>query len=206
VAVISMDIYDLEAAELDRDVRRARVASTYATPPTDDEAVAYAKRKVEEERFLAAPGRPRTKPLQPDGLGFLQRILDETRPQNHPNLAAFTRFQALLVRRTTRGRSKPSHEDVARLADLSQRDPLDVVKMPWRGQATAGVVEIITKLAVTAHVAPATVLDILVCYGLEHLTAEIRARGAAPPVRLPPRRTPDTPTPPPTPKTFIIGS
>lgn len=184
-----LDLYDLEAEELDREVRRARVASTYKpqVPKSDPGIRQYAKDKVEEERFLDGSYVRRSKPLVAEGFPYLQRLFADLHPRNHPNMAALTRFQRLLVERGANRRRKLSAIERANLTDYGQMEPLADVPSPVRPKMSAAAAELVLKIAQSAHVAPATVLQVLIYYGFEHLSRELRERGAAPMPKEPTR-------------------
>lgn len=142
-------------------------------------------RQRRKERFAAV-----REALKPEGLGWLKSVTDPTLPSKHPDLTHLSRFQKAVLGKGARRRPAITMGDRIRLADWAQMPPDDVIALRWTPRVTVATAEVILKLSISARLSPADMVQILLCYGLEHLAKEMRERGSAPPPRAPERQIP----------------
>ena len=117
----------------------------------------------------------------PNGLGFLERVLANQQQLQKYNLSVISRFCAALneMRSSkTNARFTKAHK---RMLDETESNTL----LPFRLELPAPQARAVLKLAQSINASPSSVLALLVQYGLEHLSQELRTNSVAPSVQDP---------------------
>jgi hypothetical protein len=120
----------------------------------------------------------------PDGLGFLTKVLANQDQLQKYNLSVISRFCAALndMRPTKyHGRFTRAHKRI--LEEVSQ--PGHNTLLPFSLELPSPQAQAVLKLAQSVNMSPNSVLALLVQYGLEHLSSELRRNSVAPPAADP---------------------
>lgn len=117
----------------------------------------------------------------PNGLGFLERVLANQEQLQKYNLSVISRFCAALNDMRPgnySGRFTRSHKRI--LDEVSKSDTNSL--LPFRLDLPTQQAQAVLKLCQSVNVSPTAVLALLVQYGLEHLSNELRVNSVAPPI------------------------
>jgi len=120
----------------------------------------------------------------PDGLGFLQKVLANQDQLQKYNLSVISRFCAALNdMRPTKyyGRFTRAHKRI--LEEVSE--PGHNTLLPFNLELPSPQAQAVLKLSQSVNMSPNGVLALLVQYGLEHLSSELRRNSVAPPAADP---------------------
>jgi hypothetical protein len=136
--------------------------------------------------------------LQPDGLGYLTKVLVDPLRMYGLDLSALPRFSRTLTQSnvlgaTERRRNKRGRAATRYLLERAQANLDGFVQMP-AFVAPGKLVEPIAQLARVADVSTGTVVDALLAYGLELLAKELRQSRTAPDPFIPGVEAPKPPT------------
>ena len=117
----------------------------------------------------------------PNGLGFLERVLANQQQLQKYNLSVISRFCAALNEMRPgkyNARFTKAHK---RLLEETENNTL----LPFRLELPAAQARAALKLAQSVNASPSSVLALLVQYGLEHLSQELRTNSVAPSIQDP---------------------
>lgn len=120
----------------------------------------------------------------PSGLGFLERVLANKDQLEKYNLSVISRFCAALndMRPSGNyGRFNKAHKRMLQELSESQSNTL----LPFRLELPKAQSEAVLRLSQSVNVCPNSILALLVQYGLEHLSLELRVNSVAPPISDP---------------------
>lgn len=145
---------------------------------------AYRRHQTAKPKLKRGSKSPPRAAVVPDGLGFLERVLANQDQLQKYNLSVISRFCAALNDMRPgnySARFTKAHRRILSELSTTKTDTLLPFKLDLpTTQATA-----VLKLAQSVNCSPNSVLALLVQYGLEHLSQELRTNSVAPPVQDP---------------------
>lgn len=144
----------------------------------------YRRHQTAKPKMKRGSKSPPRAAVVPNGLGFLERVLANQEQLQKYNLSVVSRFCAALNDMrpgSYRARFTKAHRRLLTELSESQVNTLLPFKLDLPSeQATA-----VLKLSQAVNASPNTLLALLVQYGLEHLSKELRENAVAPPLSNP---------------------
>jgi hypothetical protein len=122
--------------------------------------------------------------IVPDGQGFLERVLANKKQIQKYNLSVISRFCAALNDMRPGRTSAKFTRTHKRILDEIQRSETNTL-LPLRLELPTSQATSVFKLAQSVNVSPSNTLALLVSYGLERLSSELRENSVAPPLSNP---------------------
>jgi len=142
---------------------------------------AYRRHQTYKPKLKRGSKNPPRSAVVPDGLGFLHKVLANQDQIQKYNLSVISRFCAALNdMRPTQHNGKFTRVHKRLLEELlaSESNTLS----PFRLELPATQSKAVLKLAQSVNTSPNSVLALLVSYGLELLSKELRSNSVAPPI------------------------
>lgn len=144
----------------------------------------YRRHQTAKPKLKRGSKSPPRAAVVPNGLGFLERVLANQEQIQKYNLSVISRFCAALNDMrpgTGNARFTKAHRRI--LAELSESKANTLLS--FNLDLPTAQAQAVLKLAQSVNTSPNPVLALLVQYGLEHLSKELRANSVAPPVSNP---------------------
>lgn len=132
---------------------------------------------------------------RPQGIGYLERMLDDDGKPHAVRFSPVQKFERMLAEKGIRRYTGPDALTRARAKEYAERaltEPMAFEPGRHYIPLTVQALKVVYGLAIAAGVTPASIFALLVYYGIEKCAEEMRGKGTMPEPKIVPKAPPST--------------